>query len=357
MNNSNSINTDKRICYLDLLRIFACLAVILLHTAAIGWGKTSLDSPSWFVLNFYDSISRWCVPVFVMISGAVNLTKKPPLKKVLTKQIPRILLYLYTASFFFYVMPLLETHDLNKYLVLILKAPLVYWYLFLQCALYLISPCLYPLTESPKTVRNLLFLMLPLAFLLPQAASVSEHLLPNTYKVLEYIRDQTKLGPGLEYLWYYLCGWYLHHESVRPRVRRSLLAASAVGFAATFWFTHRYSLYLGQASSLFYENNTLNVLLQSVGVFLLVQLLEEKLKPSSAFAKWSGRISNLTFLVYLLHVFVLRKWLPLLPYTIWSFPTPISVPVFALGMALVCFPAAALLQKCAGICSKILLHR
>ncbi len=65
--------TQNRTIYFDYLRVFATAAVILLHVAAFNWLSTDVNGYDWKVFNFYDSIVRWGVPVFVMISGALFL--------------------------------------------------------------------------------------------------------------------------------------------------------------------------------------------------------------------------------------------------------------------------------------------
>src|SRR5262249_28179773 len=62
----------KRNPNLDLLRIAACLAVVMLHTSARTiylYGEVS--ALSWNAADLINSATRWCVPVFVMISGAL----------------------------------------------------------------------------------------------------------------------------------------------------------------------------------------------------------------------------------------------------------------------------------------------
>ncbi|EMH1199379.1 acyltransferase family protein [Serratia marcescens] len=59
--------------WLNNARIIAILAVVLLHVSSrvITWSE--LGSNDWWYANLYDSLVRWCVPVFVMISGALLL--------------------------------------------------------------------------------------------------------------------------------------------------------------------------------------------------------------------------------------------------------------------------------------------
>ena len=68
--------TNGRILYFDFLRIFATLSVMVLHVTAQNWHGTSVSSFEWQTFNFFNSIVRWGVPIFVMISGALFLNER-----------------------------------------------------------------------------------------------------------------------------------------------------------------------------------------------------------------------------------------------------------------------------------------
>lgn len=70
----------NRVIYFDYLRIISVFAVIVLHISGQNWNGTDVSSFEWNVFNAFDSLTRWCVPVFVMISGALFLDKEQPLK-------------------------------------------------------------------------------------------------------------------------------------------------------------------------------------------------------------------------------------------------------------------------------------
>ena len=74
--------TKVRTVYFDYLRVFATLAVMVLHTSAQNWSKTDVNSFTWQTFNFFDSIVRWGVPVFVMISGSLFLSRDIPIKVI-----------------------------------------------------------------------------------------------------------------------------------------------------------------------------------------------------------------------------------------------------------------------------------
>ena len=76
------------ILYFDLLRILATFAVIFLHVSACGFGRDYL-SCNWIVSVVYDGMVRWCVPIFVMLSGALflDMKKKITLESLIKKRI------------------------------------------------------------------------------------------------------------------------------------------------------------------------------------------------------------------------------------------------------------------------------
>ncbi len=67
---------DGRLAYADLLRAAATIAVITLHMAGSQMGAVDVTSSAWSVFNVYNGLVRWCVPVFVMLSGMFLLDPK-----------------------------------------------------------------------------------------------------------------------------------------------------------------------------------------------------------------------------------------------------------------------------------------
>lgn len=62
----------QRIDYLDYLRLVAIFGVITVHVAtSLNFYHQDYAGLNWQILNFWDGLSRFCVPVFIMISGAL----------------------------------------------------------------------------------------------------------------------------------------------------------------------------------------------------------------------------------------------------------------------------------------------
>lgn len=64
----------ENLAWLDLLRVGAALAVVVLHVSAEPVVSIpDRDSALWHAGNAFDSLSRWCIGGFIMVSGALLL--------------------------------------------------------------------------------------------------------------------------------------------------------------------------------------------------------------------------------------------------------------------------------------------
>jgi surface polysaccharide O-acyltransferase-like enzyme len=109
--NSNEINKNiwkestlkinKRIEYFDWLRILCCFSVIVIHISAKKWNNSPIISHEWKIFNFYNSIVRFGVPIFFMISGTIFLEKDLSFNILLNKYIKNIYIKLLFWSFFY----------------------------------------------------------------------------------------------------------------------------------------------------------------------------------------------------------------------------------------------------------------
>lgn len=54
----------EKTVYIELLRIIAAVAVILIHIVAALITNYSIFSPSWIFCAVLGSVTRWCIPLF-----------------------------------------------------------------------------------------------------------------------------------------------------------------------------------------------------------------------------------------------------------------------------------------------------
>jgi len=151
---------------LDALRVAAALAVVCVHTAApVVVTHPDPQSWGWWLGNLADSLSRWCVPVFVMVSGALLLPKASEVEplRFYGERARRLLppLLFWTV---FYLAFSLRDRPLSAAQVareLVSGTPYYHlWYLYMAVGLYLATPFLRAivLAASPAAMRVFLAL-------------------------------------------------------------------------------------------------------------------------------------------------------------------------------------------------------
>ena len=79
--------------WVDVLRVFAIAAVVIVHVSAdIITEWSAVPRSCWWIANFYDSLARGAVPLFVMVSGALLLPKAESYRDFFVKRFQRIVI-------------------------------------------------------------------------------------------------------------------------------------------------------------------------------------------------------------------------------------------------------------------------
>lgn len=137
----------KRLLSIDLLRIFAVFLVVLLHNSRLPAEITLLTSPSFIV----HAVAKICVPLFVMVSGALLLGKIELYKVFFRKRTTRILLpwLLWSCIFFF----------LEKSSSLFTVVMTRFWFMPMIAGMYLLTPALRLFVAKSK-IQDIFYVVL-----------------------------------------------------------------------------------------------------------------------------------------------------------------------------------------------------
>lgn len=165
-NPSVAVNAQpERLGYIDAARTLAVIAVVLIHTTAMWFPRPHWTSPGWwwFVVA-EDSFSRWCVPVFVMISGAILLapTRHETAGAFYLKRWKRIGIPTVFWSAFYLASSVLVWNEpfsyiqTTKALLTGLPAPHLH-FMFVIAGLYAVTPLLRPFVASASRRELLAF--------------------------------------------------------------------------------------------------------------------------------------------------------------------------------------------------------
>ena len=150
----------KRITWIELLRIAACIGVIGIHAGSQHFRDVPVNTSVWQVSNFYHGINRFAVACFIMISGSLYLSSKRTwdLKKLWMKNIlPVASAYLFWQLFYgFYRIavngsPKIGSMEFFKKMMVYVSEPYFHlWYLPMLIGLLVITPLIWEIVNSPR---------------------------------------------------------------------------------------------------------------------------------------------------------------------------------------------------------------
>ena len=311
--------TPKRIVYLDILKILATFGVITMHVAAIHWYTESPSSFNWKVFNFYDSIVRWVVPIFVMISGALFLdnSKELNIKKLYKKNILRII----TAFIFWSLIYAIKTNNffvkgkesIVPFLRSFFEGHYHLWFLYMIVGLYMMVPILRKVTADKKVTEYFFIISIIFSFIIPTICKM-----PTISKVLGYV--------NFKYITYFVLGYYLSKNEISVKTRKIIYVFSLMGFLVTIFGSSIIANYKKIPFGL-YNEFYLNVFLETIGLFVFVKNI--KFNINNKQSNILNKLVKYSFGIYLIHVLVIDdiKKIGITPLT---FNPIISIPIISI---------------------------
>jgi len=288
--------------WLDAARVISILAVVFLHVAATVVTGRDIGSPDWWYGNVYDSLVRWCVPVFIMISGALLLgsDKRETIGDFYRRRMTRIFvpLVVWTIVFLFWrgEQATFSLADLTVAAAVrrIASGRPHYhmWFLFMIVSLYLFTPFIRILARHAR--RAELWLLVALLFGVAALHEVFGVFVERGVSLFVFW--------FLSYLPYYLCG-YLIATSDRAMSTRVLLAVFCGSVLLTALGCYVLAGSRGIEEGLyFYGYLSVTVIPMSVSLMWLLRLRSFGSTSSATFR----RLSELTLGVYLIHPVLLE---------------------------------------------------
>ena len=307
MNMTYPASAPRRVWYLDLLRIFATMSVVLLHATPISQLELDVTSAQWNVLNGISSMVRWGVPVFFMISGALFLY---PAKKQDTRRLyGKTILHIATSFAFWsavYALVFCALRGKGKWTFLnqFLRGHYHMWYLFVIVSLYLIVPLLREITKSRRATEYLLVLGFVFSFCMSRVLGFIQLFdLPHADVLASLQSAYAQSNPyrSLSALYYFVLGHYLHTYEIGKGLRRTIVFAGLAGLVLTAILSCWHSRMIGQTSAHFYDTTSLCVFASAVGMFVLFKYGFSGFDAQGKRAKVILGLAKCSFGVYLAH--------------------------------------------------------
>lgn len=294
----------ERKIWADNIRLIATLGVIILHVSSTGlYGFGKISTFDWMTANFADSITRYCVPLFFMLSGALILSKTESPLEFYKKRFTRVLLpFLFWSLIYGVACTALQYIKGNPTSIASFFTNILFyqgtfsqlayhlWYIYVLIGIYILAPFIKPLL---KTKSNLIAIIL--AWTISIILCLPFFSFNNTIILLFKF---------LCYTGYFIIGYILTKSELEFKIaQKTALWISATVLVlytaiSTFYLTSED----GKLNDTLYDYFSPNVVLFSVIIFLLIKSLKINLTEKN---KVLSSINKYSYGIYLSHALFL----------------------------------------------------
>lgn len=305
MNQIDNKNEITRTVYFDYLRVFATLAVMFLHISANNWRNADVNGLAWQTFNFVDSIVRWGVPVFVMISGSLFLNRDIPLKKIYSKYILRLAVSFAVWSIIYALF--VDGSILNK-ISAMLQGHYHMWFILMIICIYACLPFIKPIINSDKRGKYFLLLSFIFAFFIPELLMLlndsGKDMFIKLAAIINNDVNNMEMHMVLGYVSYFILGYYLNKIELNKKQRTVIYLLGLAGFAFTIIVDSLFALKLQTCFGKYYNNFTVNVMFEAIAVFTFFKYKDYNNKRVNDFVKV---LSKYSFGAYLVHALIIEQ--------------------------------------------------
>ena len=275
----------QRIVYLDVIRVIACMMVTIMHAPIPG---TTAESHGAF-LTLISYLTIPCVPLFIMISGTLLLPCRKEIKAIdyLKKRIGKVAVPTIIFSLFY-----MFINKSTNWPISILSIPFstqgpgIFWFMHTLIGLYLLVPIISPWIRQTSKRELEIYLLL--------------WMVTQCYPYLSLFLEINSSNTGILYYFtgyagYFLLGYYLNRYpiSLRWLLPLAILMLPLPLFNKVFhWNLDFYSVFWYLSAP---------VVIMTVAWFVGIKRLCETFVLNIRIS----RISDLSFGIYLIHIFII----------------------------------------------------
>lgn len=341
------MSQERTIGWIDSLRALSVIAVILVHVSTpVVKMIYGVNMSYWWIGNIIDSSIRFCVPVFLMISGALLLGKDYSLSEFYKKRFLRVLLpfVFWFVIYLFYSWliekPINRPHGVENVQIWAINLFFEkgiskhFWYIYMIIVLYIFMPFI---GFGIKKLKEKSIIYLLIGWVLLNLLHTSEMIKTSNLPV---IIDKGYLY--FRYIGYLILGFYLSKKDFSSQNSKItcailfLLSILITALATYYASNHTKSLDLR-----FYNYLAINSTLQSIALFIWVM---QSHITNKLLARIRTIISEYSYGIYLVHIIVIGVFF--LNGIFWTMAHPlISVPLITFACLFVSTIIIYLLRK------------
>ncbi|HHK6266359.1 TPA: acyltransferase family protein, partial [Streptococcus pneumoniae] len=251
---------------LDLLKVLACVGVVLLHTTMGGFKETG----AWNFLTYLYYLGTYSIPLFFMVNGYLLLGKREITYSYILQKIKWLLITVSSWTFIVWLFKRDFTENLIKKIIgsLIQKGYFFqFWFFGALILIYLCLPILRQFLNSKRSYLYSLSLLMTIGLIF-ELSNILLQMPIQTY-VIQTFRLWT-------WFFYYLLGGYIAQftiEEIESRFKNwmKIVSILLLLISPIILFFIAKTIYHNLFAEYFYD--TLFVKVSTLGIFLTILML------------------------------------------------------------------------------------
>lgn len=302
---------NKRILWVDWAKFLAIFFILIIHCSSDFLTSGTIGSGNWFITLFFESISRWGIIVFVMVSGFLLLRKDYDLKEFISKRFTRVVLPFVFWNIIYIAVKLVVQKPIANFDVFSVVGFFVnafldptivtvqFWFVYMILGLYLVTPILAKWIRQANDLEINYLLIVWLIVLLIRFLNIN-------FLLCDYL---TFFGG---FLGFFVLGYYLPLKKSRGELKylnnvKSALILFIIGFLGIFVGTWALSSLSGQLSLVFMSLGDLTpfAILEAIGIYIMIMELTPKI-TNKLLNYVAIKFSLASFGIYLVNVLVIN---------------------------------------------------
>ena len=280
---------------LDLIKVLACIGVVLLHTTMVGFKETG----SWNLLAYLYYLGTYSIPLFFMVNGYLLLGKRNITYSYILQKVKWILLTVLSWTIIVWLFKRdFAVNPVKKAIGSLLQKGYFsqFWFFGALILIYLCLPILRKFLNSKRSYLYILSFFVATGLIFELVNIILQ--MPLQSYVIQTFRLWT-------WFFYYILGGLIAQfdkEFIKKGIKRwmKIVAVLLMLISPLILFFLAKTIYHNLFAEYFYD--ILFVKIVSLGIFLTVLTLSLEENKS----KWIVTLSNQTMGVFIVHTYVIK---------------------------------------------------
>lgn len=281
----------------DFIRVLASMAVVFGHCSIMNWIAMPANTIDWQITNASISICRFSVQAFLMLSGALMLSREISIEKIYKKYILRLVIVYIVWSTFYFFTSCKYVNIINS-IGIIIHGHYHMWYLLTAIGLYACTPIIRKIVENRRIEEYTIILLVLLSVFAPGMVEILRTI-GFSVDFLSVTLDDLLISSISLYFAYYIIGHYITTYQIKNR--KVLICIGIIGLALSIFGTSFLCNFTGTKTTVLSDEESIGSFLYSIPVFYI--LISRK--PFEKGNTLVRKISKLTLGIYMIHPFII----------------------------------------------------